>query len=187
MYDYHVSFNQPLLSPENVSLYAAAIHNRGAPPGNCWGFVDGTVRLIGTPKRNQRELYIGHKRVHVLLKYQSVVSPNSLIANLYGSLEGKRHDHDSRLLAMSGLLQKLQQHSYSPTGGVLCLYGDSANPHRSISQVRVAVEWVFGDVANYCKFIEFKKNLKIGLRAIGKFFVVCALLKNCLTCLYGNT
>ena len=51
-----------------------------------------------------------------------------LSINPYGPLEGKRHD--SRLLAMSGLLQKLQQHSYSPTGEVLCLYGDSAYPHR---------------------------------------------------------
>lgn len=156
--------DQPWLSPENLSLYAAAVHNRGAALNNCWGFVDGTVRPICRPKRNQREVYNGHKRVHAL-KYQSVVSPNGLIANLYGPLEGRRHD--SRLLAMSGLLQKLQQHSYSPTGEVLCLYGDSAYPHRlhlqrpflrrgvlteneqnlnrSMSQVRVAVEWVFGD------------------------------------------
>ena len=144
---------QPWLSPENLSLYAAAVHN-------CWGFVDGKVRPICSQKRNQREVYNGHTRVHAL-KYQSVVSPNGLIANLYGPLEGRRHD--SRLLAMSGLLQKPQQHSYSLTGEVVCLYGDSAYPHRvhlqrpflrrcvlteneqnfnrSMSQVRVAVEW----------------------------------------------
>jgi hypothetical protein len=198
--------DQPWLSPESLQIFATAIHNKGAALDNCWGFVDGTVRPICRPKRNQREVYNGHKRVHAL-KYQSVVAPNGLIANLYGPVEGRRHD--SRMLLMSSLLEKLQQHSYSPTGEVLCLFGDSAYPHRvhlqrpflrrhvlalneqefnrSMSRVRVAVEWVFGDIANYFKFVDFKKNLKIGLSAVGKFYVVSALLRNALTCLYGNT
>ena len=33
----------PWLSPENLSLYAAAVHNRDAALNNCWGFVDETV------------------------------------------------------------------------------------------------------------------------------------------------
>ncbi len=119
--------DQPWLSSENLQIFATTIHNKGAVLDNCWGFVDGTVRPICRPKRNQREVYNGHKRVHAL-KYQSVVAPNGLIANLYGPVEGRRHD--SRMLAMSGLLEKLQQHSYSPTGEVLCLFGDSAYPHR---------------------------------------------------------
>ncbi|CAB4040950.1 Hypothetical predicted protein, partial [Paramuricea clavata] len=105
--------DQPWLSPENLQLYATAIHNKGAAIDNCWGFVDGTVRPICRPKRNQRDAYNGHKRVHAL-KYQSVVAPNGLIANLYGPVEEKRHD--SRMLTMCGLLEKLQEHSYSPTG-----------------------------------------------------------------------
>ena len=36
------------------------------------------------------------------------------------------------------------------------------------------------------KFTDFKKNLKIGLSAVGKIYIVCALLRNALTCLYGN-
>ena len=35
----------------------------------------------------QRSLYNGHKRVHAI-KFQSVVAPNGLIANLYGQLKG---------------------------------------------------------------------------------------------------
>ena len=31
------------------------------------------------------------------------------------------------------------------------------------------------------------KNLEIGLSSIGKLYVVCALLRNALTCLYGNS
>ena len=56
-----------------------------------------------------------------------------------------------------------------------------------MSQVRIAVEWVFGDIINYFKFLDFKKNLKIGLSAVGKFYIVSALLRNALTCLYGNS
>lgn len=89
----------------------------------------------------------------------------------------------------------------------MCIYGDPAYPLRvhlqgpfqgaaltpqmemfnaSMSSVRVSVEWLFGDILNYFKFIDFKKNLKIGLSSIGKTYVVCALLRNALTCLYGN-
>ena len=55
-----------------------------------------------------------------------------------------------------------------------------------MNQVRVSVEWVFGDVVNYLKFTDFKKNLKIGSSAVGKIYIRCALLHNALTCLYGN-
>ena len=92
-------FDQPWLSPENLQIFATAIHNKGAALDNCWRFVDETVRPICRPKRNQREVYNGHKKVHAL-KYQSVVAPNGLIAKLYGPVEGGRHD--SRMLAMSG-------------------------------------------------------------------------------------
>ena len=50
-----------------------------------------------------------------------------------------------------------------------------------------SVEWLFGDIVEYFKFMDFKKNLKIGLSSIGKLYVVCALLRNALTCLYGNS
>ena len=48
------------------------------------------------------------------------------------------------------------------------------------------MEWLFGDIVNYFKFIDFKKNLKIGLSSIGKLYIVCAVLQNALSCLYGN-
>ncbi len=69
--------NQPWLSQQN--LFANFIHAKGTWD-NCW-FIDGTVRPISSPKRNQLAVYNGHKRVHAL-KYQSVVTPYGLIANL---------------------------------------------------------------------------------------------------------
>ena len=67
-------------------------------------------------------LYVGHKKINAL-KFQSVVAPNGLIANLYGTVEGRR---DSAILARSGLLTLLQQHSVGPNGNTLCIYGDPA-------------------------------------------------------------
>lgn len=120
--------------------------------------------------------------------------------------EGKRHD--SGMLRMSGLLDNLQQHSFDTSGQPLCIYGDPAYPLRihlqgpykggqltfdqeefnsSMSKVREAVEWVFSDIVSYFAFLDFKKNLKIGLSPIGVIYSVCALLRNARTCIYGST
>ena len=56
-----------------------------------------------------------------------------------------------------------------------------------MSSVRVTVEWLFGDIINDFKFLDFKKNLKIGMSSVGKMYLVCALLNNAITCLYGNS
>ena len=111
------------------------------------------------------------------------------------------------MLAESGLVRDLERYAFSTVGQPMCIYGDPAYPLRvhlqgpfqgaaltpqmemfndSMSSVRVSVEWLFGDILNYFKFLDFKKNLKIGLSSVGKTYVVCALLRNALTCLYGN-
>ena len=111
------------------------------------------------------------------------------------------------MLAESSLLQELENQAFSPTGEPMCVYGDPAYPlrlhlqaplrevqltpemvayNKSMSRVRVAVEWIFGDIVNYFKFMDFKKNLKIGLSQVGKMYIVAAILRNALTCLYGN-
>ena len=56
-----------------------------------------------------------------------------------------------------------------------------------MSKVRIAVEWVFGDITNYFAFLDFKKDLKIGLSAVGKMYISCAVLRNAHTCLYKST
>ena len=58
--------------------------------------------------------------------------------------------------------------------------------NKAMSGVRVAVEWVFGDIGNYFEFIHFKKQMKINLSSVGKMYFVCALLENACTSLYGN-
>ena len=112
-------------------------------------------------------------------------------------------------LQNSGLLNQLQQYSFTPAGNPLCIYGDPAYPlrahlqapfkrnlqpvnhnqnlyNKAMSQVRLSVEWAFNDIINYFAFLDFKKNLKIGLSSIGKMYVVCALITNAHSCFYRN-
>ena len=80
--------------------------------------------------------------------------------------EGRKHD--AGMLRESGLLPMLQHNAISPTGQPLCVYGDPAYPlrvhlqapfrqgvgftpqmaayNKSMSEVRVSVEWLFGDI-----------------------------------------
>ena len=137
----------------------------------------GQVRPICRPTEHQRVVYNGHKRVHAL-KYQNVTAVNGMIANLFGPIEGRRHD--SYMLRESGLLLELEHYSQDVDGNMLCIYGDPAYPirahlqspfkgnvtpeqeayNRSMSSVRVSVEWLFGDIINNFKFIDYKKKSK---------------------------
>lgn len=121
------TFNQEWLSRENLQQFSNVVHNAGSPLDNCWGFVDGTVRRVCRSGRNQRVLYNGHKKVHAI-KFQSVAAPNGLVANLFGPIEGRRHD--STMLARSGWLQLLEHNSRAPDRTALCIYGDPAYPLR---------------------------------------------------------
>ena len=117
--------------------------------------------------------------------------------------EGKRHD--SAILGESGLLQNLEQHAFSRNGQAMCLYRDPAYPlsvhlqspfrdvvltpemqalNKSMSASRVSVEWNFGAVIGSLRVLDF--NLKILLGSVGKMHIVCVILQNAITCLYGN-
>ena len=143
--------------------------------------------------------------ITTLLHMQSVTMPNGLIAHLYGPLEGRRHD--AFMLSESGLQLKLRPLN-APNGDPYVLYGDPAyglsrnilSPFRSanlssqekefnkaMSSVRVTVEWTFGKIVQYFAFLDFKKNQKILLQPVCKYYIVGALLTNCHTCLYGST
>jgi len=159
-------------------------------------------------------MYNGHKRVHGF-KFQSITTPNGLIANFFGPLEGSRHD--SYLLRTSGVLNPIERIFFAPDGTELCIYGDPAYPlsvhlqtgfrnavgeealfNTRMSSVRTSVEWVFGDIIERFRFTDFKKMQKIGLSPCAKQYAVSAIpcakqyavsaiLNNCRTCLYGST
>lgn len=194
------TFDQPWLH-DGLEDFAAAVSAQGAPLQSVWGFIDGTVRPICRPKENQEVCYNGHKRLHSL-KYQSIACPNGLIANMFGPVEGRRHD--SGLLRMSQITEQLSNIRINDTVG--CIYGDPAYPLREylqvpirrpgtaaernfnskMSQSRICVEWVFGKILNNFAFLDYKKNQKLCKQAVGKMYLVAALLTNCHTCLYGS-
>ena len=59
--------------------------------------------------------------------------------------------------------------------------------HKEMTRAYESVEWVFGDIINYFKFLDFWKNLKIKLSAVSKMYIVCALLHNARSCFYGTS
>ena len=81
--------------------------------------------------------------------------------------------------AMSGLLEHLEQHSYSLDGQPLSLHGDPAYPHRvhlqcpfaqrldltddeqafyqSTSRVPICVDWVIGDIVTFFNDTDYKR------------------------------
>ena len=124
--------------------------------------------------------------------------------NLFGPVEGRRHD--AFMLAESGLARQLAQF-IQPSGSPYILYGDPAygvsryilGPYKgaqvtqqqddfnkSMSRVRVCVEWVFGKLCQYFTFVDFKRSNRVLLLPVGKHYTVAALLTNCHTCLYGS-
>ena len=79
-----LQWNHQQLSQANLERFAEVVQRQGALLNNCFAFVDVTVRLICTPGTvNQRLLYNGHKLVPEI-KFQSVVTPDGMIANMYG-------------------------------------------------------------------------------------------------------
>ena len=121
-------------------------------------------------------------------------------------IEGK--SHDAGILQRSHLLDELERNCNTEYGDPLCIYGDSPYPERmhlqtpykgndltndqkafniAMSKVRVSVEWVFGEIAGYFAFIDFKKNQEIRLQQVGTMYITCALLRNAISCLYGST
>ena len=52
-----LDLNQPWLSHQHLQTLTEVIKEMGAALQNCWAFIDGTVRPISRPGRNQRVMY----------------------------------------------------------------------------------------------------------------------------------
>ena len=111
------------------------------------------------------------------------------------------------MLADSAILPLLEQYSINQNGNQLCIYegldyslrpqlqtpfsNPQLNPQQAayntvMSKARVGVEWVFGDIANFFKFLDFKKSFTLGLSPIGKMYIVCGFLMNIHTCMCSS-
>lgn len=137
------------------------------------GFVDGTVPVRKNCRPHghddmQRELSSGHRRKHGL-KYQVVMLPNGLLADVHGPFPGRRHD--AFLLRESALNARLAA-AQAGAAAQCKVYGDAAYPilshisrgfrganltpqqsadNTAMSKARICVDWGFGKVlAHLC-------------------------------------
>jgi hypothetical protein len=119
--------SNPALFHHRFPLYSKLIFDKCNAANSMWGFIDGTLRKICRPVRFQKAAYSGHKHTHGI-KFQSIVTPDGLIASLFGPIPGARHD--SYMLAESGLLQQLSvmMPRNQPNVQIYSLYGDPAYP-----------------------------------------------------------
>lgn len=195
-------FDVERLTPERLVTFTIAIQNRGAPLETCFGFIDCTLREIARPIYGQEAVYNGWKRKHCL-KYQAVVTPDGIIIHLYGPVEGTKHD--ALVWNESGLSDILERHAYAPDGTILQIYGDPAYPiteyllspfagaaiggdeqhwNRTMSKVRIIVEWYFKEVLQMFSYLDFTRSQKILLSPIGIQYPVAVLLHNAHICLH---
>ena len=178
----------------------------------CFGFIDGTLhqicrpsmtrrRIPGIRNRNniQRAAYSGHKRHHGL-KFQSVVLPDGMIAQMFGPVEGRRHD--ITLLHLSGLAQRMQ---LLPPDAYI--YGDQAygvkpwllSPFRGANKTigmrrwnrhlrtcRISVEHGFKIVTGLWSHLKFVPAQKVFNTPVSKQYIVCTALANAHNCIYPN-
>lgn len=191
--------NPKALAPR-LCEYSAAISAKGAPLDTCFGFLDGTAWQVSRPTRLQREIYSGHKRYHCF-KFQSVLLPNGIVADLSGPWPGCRHDQ--YLLYASQLEQRLSH----PVFDGYVLYGDEgytygehiAVPFRTahmtnerrvlnerMSAVRITVEWGFMRIKQLFAFLAFVPPQRVYSSPVSKFYRVAVLLTNMITCMNGS-
>ncbi|OAD70940.1 hypothetical protein PHYBLDRAFT_63991 [Phycomyces blakesleeanus NRRL 1555(-)] len=137
-------------SPSNMERFSKAIFDKGAAFDNIVGFIDGTM---------QTYIYA--------LKFQTIVTPDGITSSLLGPFIGSCHDYF--INTISKIEDRLKKY-LAPTSDpekYYALYGDTAymcsvhlyspylgavlNDHdkfcnKSMSKVRVAVEWEFEEL-----------------------------------------
>lgn len=174
----------------------------GCPYPNIIGYIDGTARPICRPKYNQRHMYSGYKKGHVL-KYQSIVLTNGLIGRLDGPYIGRRHD--AAILHLSKIMDEMKTFLINQDGTWFAVYGDPGYSNQKfikvgyknharlnekqkdfnamMSALRVSVEYGFGKIVQQFAFLDFKKTQRMYLSPLKEMYIVAALLVNCQSCL----
>ena len=189
---------------DQLHTYVKAIDETVEASIEIWGFIDGTVRPIARPIKEQQQYYSGYKGHHGI-KYQSIVTPDGLISSLYGPELGSKSDW--KLWQKSGVKQVLQQLFGSQNLPNLpsllsppCLYRDPAyalsyrisesyragrgggvTPEQEafnvvMSKYRIVVEWGFANVLNQFSAGEWKHMQKVGLSPVSINYIISVLL-----------
>ena len=99
------------------------------------------------------------------LKFQLLALLNGLIRNLYGPVEGRRHNAGP--LKDSGLLNILERLAYSPAGNVLCIYGDPAYRLRPHLMARYSVGEIVKFTPKMQAFNETMRSVRVSVTLNG--------------------
>lgn len=192
----------PTLNGAAIERFANIITNRWNPIQYVWGFIDGSKHYHARPTIGQRALYSGHKKQHCF-SWQAVVTPDGLIACLFGPHPG--HDNDAGMLRASNLLPTLAlidvingfQHVLYGDAGYYCRsqmivpFHQPTDPlqivmNTEMSSMRQSVEHSFHLVQSNWAFITFKPNQKALLQPTGAYYALAVLFTNILTCVTGS-
>lgn len=188
-------------------------------------FIDGTFNHTCRPEQREEHSQIGRDTQRAVyskyyggwgLKYLHCVFPNGIIGQLWGPVDGRRHD--GHLFAISGIDDKLaclseqsgsiihgdatpsnydyylflQSHAFAH---LLTGHGDSAFPATShmrkgggweLGRRRICVEWTIGKVLQQGASLDMSAHQQIYLNRPGSLYLVGCLLTNFHTCVYGS-
>lgn len=140
---------------------AEAIFNKVERLTECLGFIDGATRQTCLPVRFQEQLYSGHKKKHCI-KSQNITIAKGLIASMFGSVEGRRHD--VFILRESNVVNDMERHpgfhlygdqGYSMKSWLITRFSNLRRNaeercfNRALSRARIAVEGNFGWIVCY--------------------------------------
>ena len=123
-----LAFDWERLNAEYLEEMYNVNRRAGSLLEDCVGYIDGTIRPMCKPGRNQKLFYNGHKRVHCL-KFQNIVFPDGIIVFMDGPYSGTRHD--SGMLHVSEVEATLRGNLKGRDGRQLYIYGDLGYPDRS--------------------------------------------------------
>jgi hypothetical protein len=94
-----------MFTADRLAEYSESIADVTGYINTVIGFIDGTFRRCCRPRLHQRQLYNRYYRGHGL-KYQAVVTPDGLGADIDGPIEGRRAD--ITMLRMSNIEDRLR-------------------------------------------------------------------------------
>lgn len=127
-----------------------------------------------------------------------------MVSDVSGPYEGTLHDSFMKLA--SSFFQNTKA-NLSTNNEQYCIYGDAAysescfilKPYlgetlnreqkmmnKLISKIQISVEWSFGNIIQQFAFNDFKKNLKLNLQPVSKYYLVSILFMNIRTFYYGS-
>lgn len=162
-----ILYFQRALAKKRLPEYAAAIHAQGAPLTTCWAFIDGTKHPVARP--SARDQLDG---LH-----------ENLQRSIYSNVFEADPDDAFRHYHLYG------DPAYGCNEWMTCPFSlaQPGSPeqmfNRDMSSVRESVEWSFGRLKTLWPTCAYAAKNKIRHFAVGKMWLVAALLTNCHTCM----